>query len=135
VASDPIANRADQLADFLMQVAGDQNVRAVEAVAAALANRIRNGGIPEDEVASGETTRPGLAEAGAHWRGERWELCRRIARRALKGSLADLTAGATAFHRIDADPDWARPLLPVAVFGNFLFYRAGASPCTDRSKL
>ena len=50
-------------------------------------------------------------------------LCRRIARRALRGSLTDPTRGANAFHRIEASPDWARELLPVAVYGPFLFYR------------
>ena len=26
-------------------------------------------------------------------------------------------------HRIEASPDWARELLPVAVYGPYLFYR------------
>ena len=50
-------------------------------------------------------------------------LCRRVARRALRGSLTDPTRGANAFHRIEASPDWARELLPVAVYGPYLFYR------------
>jgi hypothetical protein len=41
----------------------------------------------------------------------------------LRGSLADPTLGATAFHRIDANPAWSRELLPVAVIGSFLFYK------------
>ncbi|HEX6142267.1 MAG TPA: hypothetical protein VFZ01_06095, partial [Geminicoccaceae bacterium] len=107
-----------------MQLTGDQNVRAIEAVAVALANRGRQ--MPEDEVVPADLPSScGLAETAPGWQGERFELCRRIARRALRGSLTDLVAGATAFHRIDADPPWARRLLPVAVFGSFLFYRTG----------
>jgi hypothetical protein len=48
---------------------------------------------------------------------------RRVARRALRGSLADPTKGANAFHRIEASPPWARPLLPIAMYGPYLFYR------------
>jgi hypothetical protein len=55
--------------------------------------------------------------------GCRLGLCRRVARRALRGSLSDPTRGANAFHRIEASPDWARELLPVAVYGPYLFYR------------
>ena len=130
MSSERARAEAERLADLLMQVAGDQNVRALEAVAAALANRRR--AVPES---GGEPDRPasgsGLAEGAAGFRGERFELCRRIARRALRGSLGGLVAGADAFHRIDASPPWARRLLPVAVFGSFLFYRtpdAAADP-------
>ena len=45
------------------------------------------------------------------------------ARRALRGSLNDPTDGATAFHRVDDNPDWTRAHLPVAIAGPFLFYR------------
>jgi hypothetical protein len=48
---------------------------------------------------------------------------RRVARRALRGSLADPTKGANAFHRIEASPPWARALLPIAMYGPYLFYR------------
>jgi hypothetical protein len=41
----------------------------------------------------------------------------------LRGSLTDPTRGANAFHRIEASPAWARELLPVAVYGPYLFYR------------
>lgn len=113
------ADQADRLADIMMQVAGDQNVRAMEAVAATLVARRRQG---RPDV----TDLEGLAEDSPPWRGETFDLCRRIARRALRGCLDHLVDGATAFHRIDASPEWARPLLPVAVFGSFLFYRTQA---------
>jgi hypothetical protein len=50
------------------------------------------------------------------------ELCRRIARRAIYGSLLDPAPAATAFHRIGESPAWSRDLLPVAIIGSFLFY-------------
>jgi hypothetical protein len=37
--------------------------------------------------------------------------------------LVDPTRGATAVHRIDDSPAWSRDLLPIGMFGPFLFYR------------
>jgi hypothetical protein len=56
-------------------------------------------------------------------RDARHAICRRIARRALRGSLIDPTRGATAMHRIDDVPAWSRDHLPIGMFGPFLFYR------------
>lgn len=129
----PCEERIEHLAVALVTVAGDQNVRVLEAVAAALANRYRR----QDETghAAGpeeaDLLGPGLAEAPAAWDGqrcERLELCRRIARRAVRGSLTDPTGGATTFHRVDESPAWARHLLPLAVFGRFLFYGSSTLP-------
>jgi N-acetylmuramoyl-L-alanine amidase len=114
-----LAGEIEAVAGLLQDLAGEGSVRVVEALAAALANR-RHLGLP---LADGQ---PGLAEAGARFvphADERLQLCRRIARRALRGSLADATGGATRFHRVDDSPDWARRLMPVAVVGPFLFYR------------
>ena len=115
---------AERLASVLLQVAGNESVRVLEALAATLANRVRAGDAELD--VSPTVYGNGLHEPAAAWFEEqdcRRQLCRRIARRALRGSLIDPTDGATAFHRVDADPPWARPLLPTAVFGRFLFYR------------
>jgi hypothetical protein len=97
----------------------------IEALAAALVNDLRER--PEDAVEnwSAPPGSPGLCEDGRVVRDFecRLGLCRRVARRALRGSLSDPTRGANAFHRIEASPDWARELLPVAVYGPYLFYR------------
>lgn len=115
--------RTEDLALHLLGLAGDQSVRVVEALAAALANggRHRPEATPDPVV----RTTPGLCEdpTSIDDLGRRLGLCRRVARRALRGSLADPTRGANAFHRIEEGPDWARDLLPVAMFGPFLFYR------------
>jgi hypothetical protein len=112
----------EQLASTLLAVAADQDVRVLEALAAALVNGRRHSG--HVDPALKEPPPPAFADAAASRDFDRkLQLGRRVARRALRGSLADPTLGATAFHRIDANPTWSRGLLPVAVVGSFLFYR------------
>jgi N-acetylmuramoyl-L-alanine amidase len=117
----------EALAQRLLRLAGDQSVRVIEALAAALINRsAQENGVADDDDREGELAPRGLQEAAAPFLEndlQRLQLCRRIARRALRGSLTDPTRGATAFHRIETTPEWSRRLLPVAVFGSFLFYR------------
>lgn len=115
----------EALAQRLLRLGSDQSVRVIEALAAALINRGAQDNVADDDDREGALARWGLQEAAAPFEHDpqRLQLCRRIARRALRGSLADPTRGATAFHRIDTTPDWSRRLLPVAVFGSFLFYR------------
>jgi N-acetylmuramoyl-L-alanine amidase len=113
----------------LLELASDANVRLVEALAAALVNRL--GARPEDALQDWSASAPrasspgGLCEDGGatHDVERRLGLCRRVARRALRGSLADPTRGANAFHRVETNPAWARGLLPVAMYGPYLFYR------------
>ena len=117
--------REQALALTLLDLAGDESVRVIEALAAALVNDLNER--PEEAAAAWPVAESpgGLCEdgPGAADFGCRLGLCRRVARRALRGSLADPTRGANAFHRIEASPDWARELLPVAVYGSYLFYR------------
>jgi hypothetical protein len=110
----------------LLDLAGSESVRVVEALAAALVNHLRER--PEEAIhdwSEPASPLPGLWEDGRVIDdfGCRIALCRRVARRALRGSLTDPTRGANAFHRIEASPDWARGLLPVATYGPYLFYR------------
>ena len=118
-------DREEVLTLTLLDLAGSESVRVIEALAAALVNDLRER--PQD--ASGDwpvaASHTGLCEDDRVIDdfGGRLGLCRRVARRALRGSLTDPTRGANAFHRIEASPDWARALLPVAVYGPYLFYR------------
>lgn len=126
--ADVADERIERLAQALLSLAGDENVRVLEAIAAALVNRLDQDDDAVEAAAEAleELRGPGLFEAPVPWVGtsdEQLSLCRRIARRALRRSLHDLTGGATAFHRVDASPAWARSLMPVAVCGSFLFYR------------
>ena len=114
----------ERLANALLDLAGDQEVRVIEALAAVLARRWRDGD---------RSPLRGLFEPTAPWqlasepsdadRTKRHAICQRIARRALRGSLMDPTRGATAMHRMDVSPAWSRDLLPTGMFGPFLFYR------------
>jgi hypothetical protein len=125
VAASDSTDRAsvEQLALTLLTVGGDQDVRVLEALAAALVNGCGHTGSGID-YGFHEPPPAAFAHATASGDfGSKLPLGRRVARRALRGSLADLTLGATAFHRIDANPTWSRELLPVAVVGSFLFYK------------
>ncbi|MGH6942800.1 MAG: cell wall hydrolase [Geminicoccaceae bacterium] len=121
----PDVTPIDGLALTLFALASDQSVRVMEALAAAITNRAglhpagSNASLPDDVQQAkviGQTRT--LAEPGP-----RLVLCRRIARRALRGTLVDPSGGATAFHRVEASPSWSQNLLPVAMLGPFLFYR------------
>jgi hypothetical protein len=121
----------EALALTLLELGSDQSVRVLEALAATLVHRRRR---PSGDRVLGlcEPPSSGFRHAAAACRSrEKLELCRRIARRALRGSLADLTLGAGAFHRFEDNPDWARDLLPVASFGSFLFYQLPAPERAD----
>jgi N-acetylmuramoyl-L-alanine amidase len=121
--ANPDSEREAALTFALLELAGDANVRLVEALAAALVNRLR--ARPEDALQEWSASTPGgLSEdGGATYDFERrLGLCRRVARRALRGSLADPTRGANAFHRVETNPAWARGLLPIAMYGPYLFY-------------
>jgi hypothetical protein len=117
--------REEALTLALLDLAGTDSVRVIEALAAALVNDLRDQPADAIEHWSAPPAPTGLCEDGRVIRDFdcRLGLCRRIARRALRGSLTDPTRGANAFHRIEASPDWARELLPVAVYGPYLFYR------------
>ncbi len=114
----------DWLTETLFELAGDQHVRVIEALAAVLARRLRE---------HYRNSPGGLSEAAAEYATSdaasnrdietRRAICQRIARRALRGSLVDPTQGATAVHRVDVSPAWSRDLLPTGMFGPFLFYR------------
>jgi hypothetical protein len=111
------------LALTLLTLGSDQSVRVLEALAVALVNRAHQ---LRDDCGPGLREPPpaGFRRAtAASTPGDKLQLCRRVARRALRGSLADPTVGASAFHRLEDNPAWARDLLPVASFGSFLFYQ------------
>ncbi|MFC3126810.1 cell wall hydrolase [Pseudoroseomonas globiformis] len=139
VADAKILTSQEVLAMTLWAEAGTQPVRAIEALAATIMNRVA------------------LAESGAatHWgRGVSavcrapfqfscWNrnhirhllmlsippgdpamaICRRIAARAAAGMLADPTGGATHAHPVEELPSWAVTEAPVQEIGGLLFYR------------
>lgn len=144
------AQAAETLALTLWAEAAERPVRAIEALAASVANRARL-------AAAGEAGRlrfaPGAAATAAwplllgrvcrvpflfacwnprHPRhaalGEAPEgdpalaVCRRIARRAAAGGLPDPTGGAIHWHNAGALPGWALGRVPAAEIGGLVFY-------------
>ncbi len=55
-------------------------------------------------------------------------VCRRIAARAIAGTLPDLAPGATHFHRADALPPWAVGRMPMLEAGGLALYRLEQRP-------
>lgn len=113
----------DRIAAALLHLASHENIRVIEALASTIVNGL---GFEHD------VDRPFAFDRVRLLRYPSFIPCddtpktaafRRIARRALSGTLSDPTRGATAFHRIEKSPDWSSDLLPIAVFGSFLFYR------------
>ncbi|HWL81348.1 MAG TPA: cell wall hydrolase [Roseomonas sp.] len=127
------------LAMTLWAEAGTHPVRAIEALAATIMNRVR---LAEQGVAAHWGR--GLASiCRAPFQFSCWNrnhlrhmlmqaippgdptlaICRRIAARAAAGTLADPTGGATHAHDAGELPPWAVGEAPVAEIGGMLFYR------------
>lgn len=51
-----------------------------------------------------------------------YQICHRIAVRAVKGLLKDNTKGGVYYHNINEHPKWAHAGVPCAKIGNLLFY-------------
>lgn len=122
----------DRFAMTLLLIAADQDVRVLEALASLLVRQARLTQRDLALVLNDVAPPPLLLPAKLGNFSRKLQLCRRIARRALHGSPLDPAPGATAFHRIDENPAWARHLLPVAIIGSFLFYElAEPAPARD----
>ena len=134
-----IVSAADVLALTLWGEADGRPVRAMEAVASVVMNRVRLAAAPGGPTHLGQgvvavcrapfqfacwhpghprrraiTELPADAELGA---------CRRVAARALAGVLPDPTGGATHYHANEALPRWALGQMPLAELGGLVFYR------------
>lgn len=51
-----------------------------------------------------------------------FDQCLRIARRAVGGSLEDVSGGATHYHHVNVSPPWSLGRAPVEHIGRHLFY-------------
>ncbi len=128
------------LALTLWAEAGTRSVRAIEALACAIMNRVRRAEAGEE----GRWGRGVAAVCQAPFQYSCWNprhprhllllappqgdaalaMCRRIATRAVAGMLADPTRGATHHHAEEELPRWAVARTPCAELGGFLFYRS-----------
>jgi len=134
------ADPSDILARTLWGEAAERPVRAIEAMAALVLNRVRSAARPDGPAYWGR----GIVEACRapfqfacwnpnHPRHETilsippgdgaFAVCRRVAARAVAGVLPDPTGGATHAHDIGCLPPWAVGRLPLCEVGGLVFYR------------
>ena len=52
-----------------------------------------------------------------------YQICERIAKRAIAGCIKDNTNGATHYHTFHCHPLWAQHIIPCAQIGHHLFYK------------
>ena len=114
---------ADRIAAALMHIASDESVRVIEALASTIVNALKSNVEANDAFVFSRSRLMRYPDIVKTYETPKTAAFRRIARRALSCTLNDPTLGATAFHRIESAPPWSKKLLPVAVFGPFLFYR------------
>lgn len=112
----------DRIAAALLHIAGNENIRVIEALASTIVNGLRSGAEANHSFVFGRTRLLRYPSTIAADETRKTAAFQRIARRALSQTLNDPTLGATAFHRIESAPTWSKSLLPIAVFGSFLFY-------------
>lgn len=126
----------ETLALTLWGEAAGRPVRAIEALAALVMNRVR-AGVPHWGLGVAGVCRAPFQFAcwnRNHPRhGLLWEIppgdgalaiCRRVAARAVAGGLPDPTGGATHYHDAAVLPGWALGRPAAAEIGGFCFYRA-----------
>jgi N-acetylmuramoyl-L-alanine amidase len=129
------------LALILWGEAAGRPVRAIEAMAALVMNRARQAAVPGGPAHWGRDV---AAVCRAPFQFPCWNrnhprhaalrevpagdgalaICRRVAARAIAGSLPDPTGGATHFHDALALPGWALGRPAAAEIGGLCFYRA-----------
>lgn len=123
------------LAEAMYYEARGEGVEGEEAIAEVVFHRMHRRGYPssicgvvyqgiEDApacqfsfVCNGEMRRPKVAAD--------WARARLLAAKILSGYLllGNLTGGATSFHAVDVEPDWAASLERTVQIGNHIFYR------------
>lgn len=103
----------EALARHLYAEARDETVESLEALAAAAMNRARGGGSSIEVGDNGVAVNDGDPV---------FAMCRRIATRAVNGTLRDPIGGATRHHPAHAHPPWAWRKVPLAEVGGHVFY-------------
>jgi len=132
----PRAIDIEILAMTLWAEAADKPVRAIEALAALVMNRLRQGRDPNARHIAAICRAPFLfscwnkrdprhAALRAIPPGDAAiTICRRIAQRAASGLLPDPTGGATLWHDAAHLPAWAVGQASITEIGDFCFFRA-----------
>lgn len=113
---------ADRLAATLHALGAHLPPRGVEALAAAILNRLAPHGRTAEtlEALCGRLVADPFAPPAAD---PMTAVCRRVARRAVAGALVDPTGGATHWHPRGEMPEWASGRAPRAAVAGLLFHR------------
>ncbi len=136
---DSAASDVDVLARTIYGEARGELVAGQEAVACVILNRVRRArdrggrywwGSSIDEVcrrpwqfSCWNTDDPNRSKIEAVGKDNKtFKTCLRVARRAVAGTLKDVTEGATHYHASSINPPWATRRGPCAEIGNHLFY-------------
>lgn len=135
-----LTDAAYLLALVLWDEAAEESVRVQEALAAAVANQVRQWrqqavaeGRLQPDIDLSSSARARLFVSCLNLHGRRnitpppsgdavFAMCRRIAGRAVTGALKDSTGGAVRFHRLGATPSWVNQFEPGPLIGSHLFY-------------
>lgn len=129
-----LRDAAIELARCLHAHGTGDGIRALEAIAAAIVNRVDQECTLQPFVPDLTASRYARVVAIARECGHAFDdtvsrqdeffpVCLRIARRAVSGALPDPTRGATRFHALGVAPDWATGRKPSACVGSMFFYR------------
>jgi len=116
------------LADTIYHEAGHKNISVMEAIANVVLNRLKHACFGINPWWGKTITEVCLKPAQfTHHPIDNpndavYQICRRIAVRAVKGLLPDNTKGATCYHPITEHPKWAYSAVPCAKIGDLLFY-------------
>lgn len=124
----------DILARTLYGEARGEPLNGMEAVATVVMNRVRRGGWFGKDVISvclkpyqfscWNKGDPNFSKIHAVSADDPvFATCKRVAARAVSGTLPDAVRGATHYHTLSCNPKWSLDQVPVAQIGNHLFYK------------
>jgi len=119
----------DKLARIIYAETGARSLRSAEALAVMTMNLCAKSGRHLSEIVSDKTVFESLDQDSARHQDlfvnsarPDFQMCLRVARRAMAGLLADTVMMGTRFHRASEMPDWAISEGYVAEIDNLFFY-------------
>ncbi|MBQ8294123.1 MAG: hypothetical protein IJX89_01930 [Alphaproteobacteria bacterium] len=126
---DPSQSLAYRVARLVYAETGASSLHVAEALTSMIANRARGTGVEiESLIVNSELFTALNPDSVFHSRlsvkpsNRGFQMCLRVARRMLMGTLPDCCFGATKFHHTDSIPDWATALGYIDDVDGILFY-------------
>lgn len=119
----------DKLARIIYAETGASSLRAVEALASMARNLCEKSGCPLSEIILDKAVFESLCRNSTRHQDlfvndgrSDFQMCLRVAKRAARGLLSDMAAGATRFHRSSELPEWAVAEGFILEIDNLFFY-------------